>query len=201
MTKRKPGNKMKFNNHNNPFNLKWETVKSRIKSGKTFEEAINYPLVYNNKSESRKCDDRKKFDKHHNPHNLKWTVVAKRLERGWSFEKAISEPVNSKLSHAATNRVKSSKTKMQLFLELENPFNLEFKQVVKRTEHLKISVEEAMSFPIGRYPITNFKNGWVMFYGKWTSTKDLEMIFDLETTENMIKTKVPAERLFRKINH
>ena len=56
-----------------------------------------------------------------------------------------------------------------------------------------------LSEPEGRYSTDKFRNGWVMFEGEWTSVNDLEMVFDEETTENMIKSGLKAEKLFTKI--
>ena len=42
-----------FENHKNPYGLKWEEVKARMKNGETFEEAMNTVI-------------RKRGDKRHN---------------------------------------------------------------------------------------------------------------------------------------
>lgn len=270
----KSQNRIKFENHPNPFNLKWAQVKYRIKSGKTFEEAINSPIKQSNKS-----DFKKEFNEHSNPYDLKWKLVKQRLDRGWNFEQAINEPLNKKYSNAKIDR----KTKRDIYLELDNPYNLTLEQVIRRTENLKISVEKAMSYPINpnkiafenhpnpynlkeetvyyrmkrkgetlekamsyparkiakidedrikfenhknpfnlrldtvkarikkgegfetamNYPaggskVNIYRNSFVMFKGKWTSTNDLIQLFDSETTENMIRAGVEAEKLFKR---
>ena len=125
-----------FENHENPYNLKWDAVRSRIRNGETFELAISYPL-------KRTKATRTMFENHENPYKLKWKTVQYRMTNGESFE-------------------------------------------------------EAMSYPSGANCYQKFKNGWVMFEGEWTSVSDLAMIFDKETTENMIKSGVKVEKLFKK---
>ena len=55
-----------------------------------------------------------------------------------------------------------------------------------------------MLYPSGTNTYNKFKNGWVMFEGEWINIDNLEMIFDKETTENMVKSKVPTEKLFKR---
>ena len=55
-----------------------------------------------------------------------------------------------------------------------------------------------MSYPAGQNILEIFKNGWVMFKDEWTYVSDLEMILDQEITENMLKTGIEAEKLFKR---
>ena len=126
-----------FKNHENPYDLKWKTVRARMKKGESFEEAINRPVSKN------KSKELIMFENHKNPYNLKWDAVRNRMRNGETFE-------------------------------------------------------EAMSYPSGINKFQKFKNGWIMFEGEWTNVDNLEMIFDKETTENMIKSGVKVEKLFTK---
>ena len=126
-----------FENHENPYGLKWGTVQGRIERGETFEQAMSYPL------KGGKSKEQVMFENHENPYGLKWDAVKLRMRRGETFE-------------------------------------------------------QAMSYPSGVNHYQKFKNGWVMYEGEWNNIDNLEMIFDKETTENMIKSKIPMEKLFKR---
>ena len=88
------------------------------------------------------------------------------------------------------------------YKQRENKYNLSYRTVQHRLESGK-SFEEAMSYPSGTNTYDKFKNGWVMFEGEWTNVDNLEMIFDKETTENMIKSGIKVEKVIfkREIRH
>lgn len=44
---RKSEDRKKFENHPNPFNLPYATIRYRIRKGETFEKAMSYPLSQN----------------------------------------------------------------------------------------------------------------------------------------------------------
>ena len=62
-----------FENHKNPYNLKWSVVQNRMRKGEDFEQAISYPL--------RVTKERTMFKNHENPYGLKWYAVRKRIKR------------------------------------------------------------------------------------------------------------------------
>ena len=68
-----------------------------------------------------------------------------------------------------------------------NTYGLSIKTVRSRIKAGK-TFEEAISYPSGSNYYQKFKNGWVNFEVKWTSVNELKMIFDEETTLNMIKS-------------
>lgn len=173
-----------FENHPNPFNLNWKTVQYRIEKGETLDEAMSHPV----KKKSNLKEDKKAFENHPNPYNLKWDTITERMrEKGETLEKAMSYP---------SQNFKSKE--LIAFENHENPFNLEWETVRDRLRRKNEILDEAMSYPCGQYPIDIYKNGFVMYEGKWTSVNDLEMIYDKDTTENMFKTKVKAEKLFKR---
>ena len=79
----------------------------------------------------------------------------------------------------------------------DNPYNLKLSTFRTRVERGE-SLEEAMLYPSGRFPLNIYRNGWINFEGKWTSVDDLDMIYDKDTTENMIKTGIEIEKLFKR---
>ena len=225
---RKSENKIKFDNHPNPYNLEWKTIRGRIYKGETLEKAMSYPLVDNKISENKI-----KFNNRPNPYNLSWITVYNRLRKGQTFEQAISYPENYYTKPMSEDRIK--------FEKHSNPYNLNWLTVQKRiyngetlekaisypvSEKNKISkdkikfknhanpynlkwytvlkrlksetFEQAMSYPAGRYPLEIYKNGFVMFEDQWTSINDLEMIFDKEITKNMIKSGIEINKLFKR---
>ena len=127
------------------------------------------------------------FENHPNPYGLLWNTVKTRMRKGETLDKAMSYP---------SKRTKSKERAM--FENHENPFNLSWYTVKFRLSK-RIDFESAMNEPSGTGYVGKFKNGWVMFEGEWTNIDNLEMIFDEETTENMIKSGVKVEKLFTKM--
>lgn len=169
-----------FEESENKFNLDWQTVNTRIQNGKSFDEAMSYP------SRTANPEFKDAFEQHKNPYGLKWSIVYNRMRSGEDFETAMSYPIR-----VDPNRIK--------FDSHENIFNLRWGTVKHRLSKGQ-SFEEAMSYPAGITPYKTYKNGWLMFEGSWTSVNELEMIYDKDTTENMLKTGIEAEKLFKRKN-
>ena len=120
----------------------------------------------------------------HNHNGISKQVFYKRIREGMDPFEALQYVSNIQ------------KNILKLFKEHENKYNLSYR-TVQRLESGK-SFEEAMSYPSGINKFQKFKNGWIVFEGEWTNVDNLEMIFDKETTENMIKSGVKVEKLFTK---
>lgn len=99
------------------------------------------------------------------------------------------------MSYPAGNRVDPNRI---AFEKHPNPYNLKLSTVRSRINIYGKTFEEAMSYPAGQNILEIFKNGWVMFKDEWTYVSDLEMILDQEITENMLKTGIEAEKLFKR---
>ena len=174
---KKTKERIEFESRENPLNLEWFTVRNRLVKGESIEQAMSYPLKH------QKIKD--KINSYPNPFNLPLNTIKSRLRKGESIEQAMSYPSKTKSKERA------------MFENHENPFNLSWDTVKFRLSK-RIDFESAMNEPSGTGYVGKFKNGWVMLEGEWTNVDNLEMIFDKETTENMIKSGVKVEKLFTK---
>lgn len=173
--------RIKFDNHPNPFHLKWKTVSDRMRlKNQTFEEAMSFP------AQPQITSDRIAFENHENPYYLKWPTIRARLNNGESLEKSMSYPSRPQTT---SNRL--------AFDSHPNPLDLKWYTVKARIRNGE-SFEEAISYPSGRGKIDIFRKGFVMFEGSWASLDDLNMIYNKDTTENMLKTGVEEEKLFKR---
>lgn len=120
-----------YHNHENPYNLKFDTVLRRVnRRGITVAEAMSYPS-------RRKDSITNQYRNHPNPHNVNYGTFIQRVNSGQSVEEALSYERKSKLKDEPEGLRGE-------FNKLENPYGISLSLFKKRVSE-GMTYAEAMN--------------------------------------------------------